>query len=73
MLQISGKLLANLALVCSHHHLVHDNGWKLGPKEDGAWLLTPPHRDSRDLARHCDPRRQCRQASMPALAPDQII
>ena len=35
--------LANLALVCGHHHhLIHDNGWKLGPKDDGTWLLTRP-------------------------------
>ena len=35
--------LPNLALVCSHHHhLIHDNGWKLGQKDDGTWLLTRP-------------------------------
>jgi hypothetical protein len=36
--------LANLALVCCYHpHLIHDNGWKLGPKDDHTWLLTRPN------------------------------
>jgi hypothetical protein len=40
--------LANLALLCrSHHHAVHEDGWRLVRGPDGRFTATPPHRTRR--------------------------
>ena len=36
--------LANLALVCNHHHhLIHDAAWTIDPEPGGRWRLTRPN------------------------------
>lgn len=43
--------LANLVLLCSHHHwLVHEGGWQIARVEDGSLVTMPP----RPLARSPD-------------------
>jgi hypothetical protein len=40
--------LANLALLCrTHHHAVHEEGWRLVRGPDGRFTATPPHRTRR--------------------------
>ncbi|CAA9217075.1 MAG: hypothetical protein AVDCRST_MAG76-476 [uncultured Acidimicrobiales bacterium] len=59
--------LANLCLVCSHHHhLIHDQGWTLQPRTDGTWNLTRPDHSTVDPPRY--PRSQSPRPT--ARAPD---
>lgn len=45
--------LANLALLCSHHHhLVHDAGWSIEPLPDATWRLTRPDGTTVDPPRY---------------------
>jgi HNH endonuclease len=37
--------LANLVLLCrAHHRAVHEGGWRLHRRRDGALTASPPHR-----------------------------